>query len=90
MLPDDTLRRWGAWRDLWVFGHVSLTWRPEFEAAEQRPATLYGWHRALRMPSRIHRGSADLPGGNRRGAARLWHFLDEKVERLRRWLGAMR
>ncbi len=48
--------------DLWVFGYGSLIWKPDFEFAEQRPATVHGWHRALKMWSRINRGTPDKPG----------------------------
>ncbi len=54
--------QWGGQEDLWVFGYASLIWRPEFEAAERRPAWVGGWHRALRMRSRINRGTPELPG----------------------------
>ena len=57
-----TLRRWGGEGDLWVFGYASLIWRPGFDAAEQRPAVVHGWHRALRMRSRINRGTPECPG----------------------------
>jgi cation transport protein ChaC len=45
-----------------VFGYASLIWRPEFEAAEQRPAQVHGFHRALKMRSRVNRGSPQCPG----------------------------
>lgn len=69
--------QWGGREDLWVFGYASLIWRPEFEAAERRPAWVGGWHRALRMRSRINRGTPEvpglvfalLPGGSCRGVA---------------------
>ena len=51
-----------AHEDLWVFGYASLIWRPEFESAEQRSATVHGWHRALEMRSRINRGTPECPG----------------------------
>lgn len=54
--------QWGGLSDLWVFGYASLIWRPEFDAAEQRPATVYGWHRALEMRSNINRGTPECPG----------------------------
>ena len=54
--------QWGGRGDLWVFGYASLIWRPEFEAAEHRSALVRGWHRALRMRSRINRGTPELPG----------------------------
>jgi glutathione-specific gamma-glutamylcyclotransferase len=53
---------WGGRDDLWVFGYASLIWRPEFDAAEQRPATVYGWHRALKMRSSVNRGTPQCPG----------------------------
>lgn len=53
---------WGGESDLWVFGYASLIWRPEFDADEQRPAWVHGWHRALRMRSRINRGTPERPG----------------------------
>jgi cation transport protein ChaC len=54
--------RWGTGQPLWVFGYASLIWRPEFPAAEQRPALVHGWHRALRMRSRLNRGTPERPG----------------------------
>jgi cation transport protein ChaC len=55
-------RQWGGQDDLWVFGYASLIWRPEFDAAEHRPALVRGWHRALRMRSRVNRGTPEQPG----------------------------
>ena len=76
--PDDTTRvpplrdpqvllarvrhEWGGRSDLWIFGYASLLWRPEFEASEHRPANVHGWHRALRMASRVNRGTPERPG----------------------------
>ncbi len=57
-----TQSEWGGHEDLWVFGYASLIWRPEFEAAEHRPAWVNGWHRALRMRSRVNRGTPEQPG----------------------------
>lgn len=53
---------WHGHEALWIFGYASLIWRPEFEAAERRSALLHGWHRALRMRSRINRGTPQTPG----------------------------
>jgi cation transport protein ChaC len=53
---------WGGRGDLWVFGYASLIWRPEFESEEHLPATVHGWHRALRMRSRVNRGTPERPG----------------------------
>lgn len=57
-----TLHEWGGHGDLWVFGYGSLIWRPEFDFAERRPARVHGWHRALKMWSRINRGTPEKPG----------------------------
>jgi glutathione-specific gamma-glutamylcyclotransferase len=48
--------------DLWVFGYASLIWNPGFGFAEQRAARIYGHHRALKMWSRINRGTPECPG----------------------------
>jgi cation transport protein ChaC len=59
---DTVLDQWGGTSDLWIFGYASLIWRPEFEFAEQRRASVYGYHRALKMWSRVNRGSPECPG----------------------------
>ena len=56
------LHQWGGKDDLWVFGYASLIWRPDFEFAERQRATVHGWHRALKMWSRINRGTPECPG----------------------------
>jgi glutathione-specific gamma-glutamylcyclotransferase len=56
------LQRLETRQPVWVFGYASLLWRPEFDAAEHQPARVHGWHRALRMRSRVNRGSPDTPG----------------------------
>ena len=61
-LLEKTLRDWGGHSDLWIFGYASLIWRPEFDFAERRPARVHGWHRALKMWSRINRGTPECPG----------------------------
>lgn len=61
-LLQQVLEQWGGRRDLWVFAYASLIWRPEFEAAEERDALVHGWHRALRMRSRVNRGTPERPG----------------------------
>jgi glutathione-specific gamma-glutamylcyclotransferase len=88
---------WGGDDDLWVFGYASLIWRPEFDAAEQRHATVFGWHRALEMRSHVNRGTPDcpglvfalVPGGSCRGMAfRIPHSrVHAELERL--WLREM-
>lgn len=59
---DTVIQQWGGQSDLWVFGYASLIWRPEFEFAEERFATLHGYHRALKMWSRLNRGTPEQPG----------------------------
>ncbi len=61
-LFEAVLRDWSGHEDAWIFGYASLIWRPEFEAVEDRSATVYGWHRALAMRSRINRGTPECPG----------------------------
>lgn len=56
------LSDWGGRTDLWIFGYASLIWRPEFEFSEERFATIYGYHRALKMWSRLNRGTPECPG----------------------------
>ncbi len=51
-----------AGEDLWVFAYASLIWRPEFDAVESHLSRVHGWHRALKMWSRINRGSPECPG----------------------------
>lgn len=57
-----TKLQWGGDSDLWVFGYASLIWRPEFEFEEHHGGVVHGWHRALRMRSRINRGTPERPG----------------------------
>jgi cation transport protein ChaC len=59
---DAVLRDWGGEEDFWVFGYASLIWRPEFEFVERRLARVHGWHRALKMWSRVNRGTPECPG----------------------------
>jgi len=56
------LDEWGGLRDLWIFGYGSLIWRPDFAFAERRTAKVHGWHRALKMWSRVNRGTPECPG----------------------------
>ena len=58
----DQFRAETAGRDLWVFGYASLLWRPEFDAQAQHITRVWGWHRALKMWSRLNRGSPECPG----------------------------
>ena len=61
-LLQTTLREWGGGEDFWVFGYASLIWKPEFAFIERRAARVHGWHRALKMWSRVNRGSPECPG----------------------------
>ena len=56
------LTHWGGQQDLWIFAYASLIWRPDFDVHEHLPARVHGWHRALRMWSRINRGTPEKPG----------------------------
>jgi cation transport protein ChaC len=59
-------RTTAEWRDsgedLLLFAYGSLIWRPDFEYAEALPARVLGFHRVLRMRSRVNRGSPQEPG----------------------------
>ena len=57
----DTLAR-GPAGDLWVFGYGSLLWKPGFEFAESRRATVRGWHRSFCIRVARFRGTRDLNG----------------------------
>jgi glutathione-specific gamma-glutamylcyclotransferase len=86
VMLDAVTREWGGRGDLWIFGYASLIWRPEFEFDEHRFATVHGYHRALKMWSRLNRGTPDcpglvfglLPGGSCRGMA--YRIAQERVE----------
>ena len=56
------LQQWGGKTDYWVFAYASLIWRPDFAVVEQRLARVHGWHRALKMWSRVNRGTVECPG----------------------------
>ena len=62
VMLERALAEWGGQEDLWIFGYGSLIWRPDFDFAERRPARVHGWHRALKMWSRINRGTPEQPG----------------------------
>lgn len=91
-LLEQTRREWGGRQDLWVFGYASLIWRPEFDFVERHWARLHGYHRALKMWSRVNRGTLECPGlvcalisgGSCKGAVyRISRTLgDETLERL--------
>ena len=59
-----TLQQWQTHGrpDLWLFAYGSLIWKVDFPVQEQRRASVYGHHRALRMWSRVNRGTPEQPG----------------------------
>ena len=59
---EKVLAEWGGRDDFWIFAYGSLIWRPDFEYTERRTAMVHGWHRALKMWSRINRGTPERPG----------------------------
>jgi cation transport protein ChaC len=64
-LLDRTLQQWrgdGAPPDLLLFAYGSLIWRPDFDYIDHRLARVQGFHRSLRMRSRINRGCFEQPG----------------------------
>jgi glutathione-specific gamma-glutamylcyclotransferase len=89
--------QWPLHAERWVFGYASLIWRPEFDAAEHRSALVHGWHRALRMRSRVNRGTpqqpglvfALLPGGACRGMVYRLRPANAEEELARLWAREM-
>ncbi|MEM7546110.1 MAG: gamma-glutamylcyclotransferase [Pseudomonadota bacterium] len=48
--------------DLWVFAYGSLMWKPGFDFAERRRATLPGYVRRFCLDSITYRGTPEFPG----------------------------
>lgn len=61
LIIDEVLAR-APDRDIWLFGYGSLLWKPAFEFAESRPATVLGWHRSFCIRVARFRGTRDQPG----------------------------
>jgi cation transport protein ChaC len=59
---EKVIEEWGGHEDFWIFAYGSLIWRPDFVYEERRSALVHGWHRALKMWSRINRGTPERPG----------------------------
>jgi len=53
---------WDRAQGLLLFAYGSLIWKPGFEPAEQGPARIHGFHRALRLRSLVNRGNAQQAG----------------------------
>ncbi|MER8692090.1 gamma-glutamylcyclotransferase [Mesorhizobium opportunistum] len=80
--------------DIWVFAYGSLLWNPCFEFIEERPATVYGWHRRFSLWLTRWRGTRERPGlmlaldrgGSCRGVAyRISHHdVETAIDRLLR------
>ncbi len=47
---------------VWIFAYGSLMWNPLLACAEQRAATLAGWHRSFCLRSISGRGRPERPG----------------------------
>ena len=92
-LVEQVRERRAQGQPLWIFGYASLIWRPDFEVAEHRAALVRGWHRALRMRSRVNRGTpqqpglvfALLPGGSCHGVAYRIDDRHAETELRRLW-----
>src|SRR5579875_1631626 len=59
---DATLRELPPGEDAWLFGYGSLMWNPALEYAEQRVATIHGFHRSYCLWLMSGRGSPEHPG----------------------------
>lgn len=73
-LIDQALGPIGESAPVWVFAYGALMWKPDFAFAEQRHATLQGWHRRFCLWQWRFRGTRDNPslmlGLDRGGACR--------------------
>lgn len=58
----ETLAQLPEGQDVWLYAYGSLIWSPMIEFAEQRHATLFGYHRQFSMWTKIGRGTPDCPG----------------------------
>jgi len=56
------LRGASADSDVWVFAYGSLMWNPAFHYAEERSATVHGYHRRFCLIAPFGRGSRERPG----------------------------
>jgi glutathione-specific gamma-glutamylcyclotransferase len=59
---DATLAALPPGEDAWLFGYGSLMWNPAIEYAEQRVATIHGFHRSYCLWLVTGRGSPEHPG----------------------------
>ena len=49
--------------EVWVFAYGSLIWNPDVPVAEERMATVHGWHRAFCLGwVTLYRGTPERPG----------------------------
>ncbi len=62
-LLQQTTTQWRAsGDDLLLFAYGSLIWRPDLDFTAALPGRVHGYHRALKMRSRVNRGSPEQPG----------------------------
>jgi cation transport protein ChaC len=62
-MADQLLSEVGEGGEFWVFAFGSLIWKPRFEHAEARLATVDGWHRSFCLGyDERYRGCPDAPG----------------------------
>ena len=59
---DATLAELPPGADAWLFGYGSLMWNPAIQFAEQRVATIHGFHRSYCLWLHSGRGSPEHPG----------------------------
>jgi len=79
--------------DAWLFGYGSLMWNPAIDFAEQRVATIYGFHRSYCLWLHSGRGSPEHPGlmlaldrgGSCRGLAFRIPAREARAELLLAW-----
>jgi glutathione-specific gamma-glutamylcyclotransferase len=59
---DGMLAKLAPGEDAWLFGYGSLMWNPAIDYAEQRVATIHGFHRAYCLWLTVGRGTPENPG----------------------------
>jgi cation transport protein ChaC len=90
---DATLAGLAPGADAWLFGYGSLMWNPAIDYAEQRVATIHGYHRSYCLWLHGGRGSPERPGlmlaldrgGSCRGVAFRIPAAEARSELLLAW-----
>ena len=58
----ETLAKFPADSEIWLFGYGSLMWNPTIEYDARIPARIYGYHRQFCLWTLMGRGTPEHPG----------------------------